>query len=106
MEQLSGLDTAFVHQDSRRTPMHVTAVLLYDIGKDETGTITGAFLRRLVAKKLRRFPVFYRKLHRVPMDMDAPYWVDVPAPEGAFVINIGDLRLLSRAVAGPNLSCC
>lgn len=81
MEQLSGLDTAFVHQDSRRTPMHVTAVLLYDIGKDETGTITGAFLRRLVAKKLRRFPVFYRKLHRVPMDMDAPYWVDVPAPD-------------------------
>jgi hypothetical protein len=32
MEQLSGLDTAFVHQDTRRTPMHISAVLIYDAG--------------------------------------------------------------------------
>ena len=37
MEQLSGLDSAFVHQDSARTPMHVTAVLIYDIGAHEKG---------------------------------------------------------------------
>jgi hypothetical protein len=37
MEQLSGLDSAFVHQDSARTPMHVTAVLVYDVVAQENG---------------------------------------------------------------------
>ena len=81
MEQLSGLDAAFVHQDSRRTPMHVTAVLLYDIGQNKAGAIDRAYLRRLVAQKLHQFPVFYRKLRRVAMGMDAPYWLDVAAPD-------------------------
>lgn len=81
MKQLSGLDAAFVHQDSRRTPMHVTAVLLYDIGEDGSAAINTRSLRRLVTKTLQQFPVFHRKLRRVAMDVDAPYWVDVSAPE-------------------------
>ncbi len=78
MEQLSGLDAAFVHQESRRSPMHVTAVLIYDTGEDESGAISCEELRDLCASRLGHFPVFRRKLQQVPMGMDTPYWVDVP----------------------------
>ena len=81
MEQLSGLDAAFVHQESRRSPMHVTAVLIYDIGANKGKAISCDELRQLSASRLAQFPVFRRKLHRVPMGMDTPYWVDVAVPD-------------------------
>jgi diacylglycerol O-acyltransferase len=83
MEQLSGLDTAFVHQDSHRTPMHICAVLLYDTGDKGQWAISGDELQQLVAQRLQSFPLFRRKLHRVAMDMDAPYWIDVAQPDWA-----------------------
>lgn len=87
MEQLSGLDAAFVHQDSRRTPMHITAVLVYDIGDESAGAIDTARLGSLVARRLRQFPVFHRRLLRVPMDVDTPYWVDAPQPDPDYHIS-------------------
>ncbi len=83
MQQLSGLDAAFVHQDSPRTPMHVTAVLVYDIGTDRRGALRIPVLRALVARNLDEVPQFRRKLRRIPMDVDTPYWVDVEAPDWA-----------------------
>ena len=76
MEQLSGRDAAFVHQDSRRTPMHISAVLVYDIGKAKENAISLAALRKLARERLADFPLISRKLRRVPMGMDTPYWVD------------------------------
>jgi len=93
MEQLSGLDAAFVHQDSSRTPMHVTSVLIYDTGEAKGGGINRAGLRRLVSRSLWQFPVFHRKLRRVAMDVDTPYWVDVAEPDLAYHLSV-------RAVTG------
>lgn len=81
MEQLSGLDAAFVHQDSARTPMHICAVLLYDGGAERGKAISLVQLRDLVKKRLGQFALLRRKLHRVVMDMDTPYWVDVSEPD-------------------------
>jgi WS/DGAT/MGAT family acyltransferase len=61
--------------------MHVCAVLLYDIGEDRHGAIEPATLKRLVVNNLGEFPLFRRKLRRVLMDVDTPYWVDVAEPE-------------------------
>ncbi len=72
MEQLSGLDAAFVHQDSARTPMHVTAALIYDA---TNSTLTLPLVERLVRTRLLSEALFQRKLHRVAMDFDTPYWV-------------------------------
>jgi len=91
MNQLSGLDSAFVHQDSARTPMHVTAVLLYDIGAEQKGAIQRRTLRRLVSGRLWQFPVFRRKLRRVAMDVDTPYWVEVPRPDFDYHISVRSL---------------
>jgi WS/DGAT/MGAT family acyltransferase len=79
MEQLSGLDAAFVHQDSRRTPMHVTALLIYDVGKDGRDALSLQQLQALIQQRLSDFPLFRRKLLKVPMGMDTPYWVDAPS---------------------------
>lgn len=72
MEQLSGLDAAFVHQDSARTPMHVTAVLLYDAGRH---SLDLRALRNLVEQRLLQETLFQRRMQRVTLDMDTPYWV-------------------------------
>ena len=80
MQQLSGLDTAFVHQDSYRTPMHICAVLLYDTGEDDQWATSLDILQRLAAERLGQFPLFRRKLRRVALDMDTPYWVDIAEP--------------------------
>lgn len=76
MEQLSGLDAAFIHQDSPRTPMHITAVLLYYNGSRGTQRIKVEDLRKVVTERLQIFPLFSRKLLQVPMGMDTPYWVE------------------------------
>jgi WS/DGAT/MGAT family acyltransferase len=81
MQQLSGLDAAFVHQDTRRTPMHVTAVLIYDVGSVSGSSVQRADLHRLLAGNLNRFALFRRRLQRVPLDLDTPYWVDVRNPD-------------------------
>jgi diacylglycerol O-acyltransferase / wax synthase len=72
MEQLSGLDAAFVHQDSARTPMHVSAVLIYDASRNQLGA---EHLRELVTQRLWSEPLFQRKLQRVTFDVDTPYWI-------------------------------
>lgn len=78
MQQLSGLDAAFVHQDSARTPMHMSVALIYDIADHESG-ITLEELTRLARVRLSSFPLVWRKLKRVTLDMDTPYWLDVPS---------------------------
>ena len=72
MEQLSGLDAAFVHQDSARTPMHVSAVLIYDASRHQLGL---EHLHELVKQRLWSEPLFQRKLQRVTFDVDTPYWI-------------------------------
>ena len=104
MEQLSGLDAAFVHQDRARTPMHICAVLLYDSGEGRANAISLAQLRKLVKNRLGQFALLRRKLHRVVMDMDTPYWVDVTEPDWrrhvrAYTLPYpGDWNTLQRAL--------
>ena len=81
MEQLSGLDAAFVHQDSHRTPMHICAVLIYDIGADDHSHLSRDTLRQMVSQRLARYPLFNSKLYQVTLGMDTPYWVDIAKPD-------------------------
>jgi len=91
MEQLSGLDAAFVHQDSSRTPMHICAVLVYNTGEDDRQAISLDELKQLAAQRLAPIPLLHRKLHRVALGMDTPYWVDVGEPDWDRHISESDL---------------
>ena len=81
MEQLSGLDAAFIHQDSSRTPMHISAALVYDCGTDGSGANSRDQLIELCRERLHHLPLVRRRLRRIPMGMDAPYWREISQPD-------------------------
>lgn len=88
MEQLSGLDAAFVHQDSARTPMHVSAILIYDASRHRLGM---DHLRKLVTERLWQEPLFQRKLQRVTFDVDTPYWIPTGKTDWRYHLAESDL---------------
>jgi diacylglycerol O-acyltransferase / wax synthase len=75
MEQLSGLDAAFVYLDTRNAPMHVGGVHIYAPTQGEFGF--EAF-RAHVAASLDGSPVFRRRLVQVPLRLGRPFWIDDP----------------------------
>ncbi|WP_433491196.1 wax ester/triacylglycerol synthase family O-acyltransferase [Nocardia grenadensis] len=76
-EQLAARDAVFVYDESERHPSNIVAVYIFDA----TGTepIDAAALRDWARARLGFAPLFQRRLQRVPMDLDLPYWVPEPA---------------------------
>ena len=75
MKQLSGLDAAFVHQESPKTPMHVSPVLIYGPRAGTPRSLDLAAIRKAFADSLPNSPILTQKLVSLPMGMDEPYWV-------------------------------
>jgi diacylglycerol O-acyltransferase / wax synthase len=75
MEQLSGLDAAFVYLDSRNAPMHVGGVHVYQ-------PVEGAFgfedFRAHVEACIEGSPLFRRRLVQVPLHLGRPFWAEDP----------------------------
>jgi diacylglycerol O-acyltransferase len=76
MEQLSGLDSAFLYLETPRTPMHIGAIAIYD-----PSTAPNAFVRfkdilGFIEQRLHLAKSFRRKLANVPLSLDYPYWID------------------------------
>jgi hypothetical protein len=75
MKQLSGLDTAFIHQESPRTPMHVSPVLIYGPVAGSSQSLDIEVIRQTFENSLSKSPILTQKLLTIPMGMDEPYWV-------------------------------
>ena len=93
MEQLSGLDAAFLYLETPSLHMHVSMAAIFD-----PTTVPGGYsfikLRDLVSRRLERAPIFRRRLVEVPFRLGHPYWVDDPS----FDI---DYHIRSRALPAP-----
>jgi hypothetical protein len=76
MKQLSGLDAAFIHQESPRTPMHVSPVLIYGSGMENSSGLDIETVRHAFSDSLPTSPILTKKLLSLPMGMDEPYWVN------------------------------
>jgi WS/DGAT/MGAT family acyltransferase len=74
MNQLSGLDAIFLHLEEAAAPMHLGAIALYDPSTAPGGTCRFERYRENVSKRLHLSPCFHRKVARVPLDADHPYW--------------------------------
>jgi diacylglycerol O-acyltransferase len=77
MQQLTGLDAAFLALETANSTGHVGGVCVLD----PTGAPTPLTLSRLtevLAARLPLVPVLRRKLLTVPLGLDQPYWVDDP----------------------------
>jgi WS/DGAT/MGAT family acyltransferase len=78
MRQLTGFDASFLALDSHRTPMHVTALAVYDQASAPGGKVTFKQILAHVDSRLERVPNFRQRVVTVPLGLDQPYWVDDP----------------------------
>ena len=77
MQQLTGLDAAFLALETTNSTGHVGGVCILD-PSDAPAPLTLARLTEVLGDRLPLVPVLRRKLLNVPLGLDQPYWVDDP----------------------------
>jgi diacylglycerol O-acyltransferase / wax synthase len=76
MQQLTGIDTLFLTQESERTPLHISPLLIYEQSSAPQGKVRFKEILRLFENRLHRAPIFRRKLLESPFGLDYPYWIE------------------------------
>lgn len=76
MKQLSPTDSIFVFNEGPTTPLHISPLLIYDPPAKGEDPVRFKDILERFSQRLHKSPVFRRKLSRVPMDLDRPYWVE------------------------------
>ncbi len=77
VQQLSGLDAAFLALDSPTVYGHVGSVSILDPSTSPE-PLTLERMTRMVESRLPLIPPFRRKLVTVPLGLDQPYWIEDP----------------------------
>src|SRR6516164_4356222 len=77
MQQLTGLDAAFLALETANTTGHVGGVCVLD-PREAPQPLDLARLTEVLGERLPLVPVLRRKLLNVPLGLDQPYWVDDP----------------------------
>lgn len=75
IQQLNAQDAQFLFAQSGNTLTHVMGINIYDPATAPGGKVRLRYIIEHVRSRLHTSPVFQRKLHRLPMDFDFPYWV-------------------------------
>jgi WS/DGAT/MGAT family acyltransferase len=76
VHQLNVIDTTFLATDTPRTPNHLCMVQIYDPSEAPGGKPGFDQILAKLADCLPVVPSLRRKLVRLPLDLDRPYWVD------------------------------
>lgn len=74
MKSLSGIDSAFLYLETPATPMHVASLHLFDLPPGYRGDFHTRIKREL-ARRLHRVPIFERKLAPMPLQFAGPVWI-------------------------------
>jgi len=77
MQQLTGLDAAFLALETANATGHVGGVSILD-PREAPAPLTLARLTEVLGERLPLVPVLRRRLQSVPLGLDQPYWVDDP----------------------------
>jgi len=78
MQQLSEMDSNFLQQESTRTPMHISPVVIYDQSARKGGKVRFKDILTVFGRNLHKSTIFRRKLAGGAMGLDTPYWVEDP----------------------------
>ena len=80
MEQLSGLDGAFLAMETRSVFGHVGSVCIVDArtSRGIEPRLTLEHLTQVIESRLPLVPLFRRRLVTVPFGLDHPYWIEDP----------------------------
>jgi diacylglycerol O-acyltransferase len=87
VQQLTGLDYMFIQQESPRTPMHISPVVIYDVSEVKRGSpadgspadrspIRFKEILTVFERNLHKSPIFRRKLLAKTRGFDTPYWIE------------------------------
>ena len=76
MRQLSGNDARSLYSDTAHTNANITKIQIYDQLTAPGGSLRFKTILAHIESRLARAPVFRQKLHRVPLELDYPYWVE------------------------------
>ena len=76
MRQLSAQDASFLYSDTTHANANVTLIHIYDQRTAPEGKVRFKSILQSIESRLAQLPVFRQKLHRLPFDLDHPYWVD------------------------------
>jgi diacylglycerol O-acyltransferase len=77
MQQLTGLDAAFLAMETPAMYGHVGSICILDPSTAET-PLTLAHVTELIESRLHLIPPFRRRLVEVPLGLDQPYWIEDP----------------------------
>ncbi|MDP9102224.1 MAG: wax ester/triacylglycerol synthase family O-acyltransferase, partial [Actinomycetota bacterium] len=77
MQQLTGLDAAFLAMETPSVFGHVASVCLLD-PSTAPEPLTLERLTRHIESRLHLIPPFRRRLVEVPLGLDQPYWIEDP----------------------------
>ncbi len=77
MQQLSGVDNAFLSMETPTIYGHVGDVAVF-AGPNDGPPLTLAGLRDLVGRRIHLVPAMRRRLVEVPFGVDRPYWIVDP----------------------------
>ena len=76
MQRLSQQDAMFLYSEKERAPMHLCSFHIYGPSKATGDHLTFDEFRDHVASRMPLARVLRRKLARVPLDLDYPFWVE------------------------------
>lgn len=77
MQQLTGMDAAFLHMETPATQGHVGSLTIFD-AKSAPAGFGFEELNRILEQRLDLAPVLRRRLVEVPFGLDQPYWIEDP----------------------------
>ncbi len=78
MEQLSGLDSAFVYMENPSLPMHIGSLAIYDQSTAPGGAVGFKDILSYFEQRLHKARCFRQRLAKVPLGLDHPYWIEDP----------------------------
>ncbi|MGL4564318.1 MAG: wax ester/triacylglycerol synthase domain-containing protein, partial [Halioglobus sp.] len=78
MQKLSEMDSSFLQQETARTPMHISPVLIYDQSARRDHPVRFDEILTTFERNLHKSAIFRRKLAGGAFGLDTPYWVEDP----------------------------
>ncbi len=76
IKQLSAQDAQFLYLQTSNNLTHIMGVYIYDPSTAPGGKVRFTDIIRHVESRASTSPLFKRRLHRLPLDMDYPYWIE------------------------------
>ena len=76
MQQLGGLDAAFLNLETRKAPLHISGLAVYDQSTAPGELVRFKDILSHIESRLHLARCFRQKLVQVPLGIDHPYWVE------------------------------